>query len=1174
MSIWSARSDEDGTTRHSRMTGDMARGYDVAIIGAGPVGSLCALAHARKGARVALFEANPRSSQRLAGEWLHPPAVRILREFGIEDPGAQTFKPTGAGFVIFPEAGAQPVAFPYPGESRALTCEHASLVQSLREAVADDPDIALFFGSRAHAIEDGKVIFTHNGNQETLAAPRVIGADGQASIVRKSLGLSRGPIICSQTVGVVLNGITLPFEGYGHVLLGGPGPILMYRLDDDQVRLMADIPMGHTKPRERVNFLLDSYLDLLPHPLRSAFMEALRGKQFQVGANKLRPHLTYGSSRCVLIGDAAGHYHPMTAMGMTFGFGDAVALADNENFKDFVEKRFRATRVSPFLAMGLYEVFTDHRVEAVALRHAIYHSARINPAFRDRTMRLLGCEDISAVGMVGAFFRTVARAVFAQIPRTLNRLAWRKAGNANCALAVRIGWLLRSIWRLSRARSGSGALSGQDWSALSKVFQNSMPSQVRAPQPGPPAEFVSPDADSGLKLATSRLLELQGEDGSWEGEMVWCPMLTAQYVLLHHIMEKPVESGRCQLILRSFAQTRLDGGLWGMHERSEPHLFVTTLVYVAARLLGVPKDDPLLRPASQFLQTRGVVDIPSWGKFWLALLNLYDWRGVNVILPELWALPRRLAIHPSNWYCHTRLIYMAMSAIYPHRFQAPVTPVIVSLREELFAEGFANVDFSTAGSRLRDGDLYVRPGFWLRTGYRVARIYERYHTQRLRNRCLDRINRHIKWELQTTDHTSISPVSGMLNILALWIRDADDPDCLRALQRLNGWIWEDEDNGMRVTGARSASWDTGFALQALTTVSDIDGVENAMSDGADFLMRQQIRTSFEGFREAWRNDPRGGWCFAGGWHGWPVTDCTAEATLGLIATHTQAADTARLGEAVQFMLRGQNGDGGFGSYEARRSRFGLEWLNPAEMFGDSMTENSYVECTASCLAAFAACRRYLPDNIERAVMKAITRADVWLRRSQGYDGSWRGVWGVQFIYGTLFGIRGLLAAGAHPGDPAVRLACRWLLNQQHSNGGWGEHHSGCLSGRYVAHEESQVIQTAWAMIALLEARDSNWNAISRGARFLLDAQQADGSWPRQEMVGVFFRTALLDYALYRMYFPLHALGLYQQRLRSRLELTGSAQSNDNTGQTEAVYVAERVSARTALPEPASVGLSG
>jgi lanosterol synthase len=213
---------------------------------------------------------------------------------------------------------------------------------------------------------------------------------------------------------------------------------------------------------------------------------------------------------------------------------------------------------------------------------------------------------------------------------------------------------------------------------------------------------------------------------------------------------------------------------------------------------------------------------------------------------------------------------------------------------------------------------------------------------------------------------------------------------------------------------------------------------------------------------------------------------------------------------------------------------GLEWLNPAEMFGDSMTEHSYVECTGSCLAALAACRQGVPQITDREVARAISRADVWLRREQQRDGSWRGVWGVQFIYGTLFGIRGLVGAGASPDDPALRSACRWLLDHQRDDGGWGEHHSGCLTGRYVAHEEGQVIQTAWALIALLEAADSDWVAISRGVRFLVESQEAGGAWPKQDMVGVFFRTALLDYVLYRQYFPLHALGLYEQKRRRLL----------------------------------------
>ena len=28
--------------------------------------------------------------------------------------------------------------------------------------------------------------------------------------------------------------------------------------------------------------------------------------------------------------------------------------------------------------------------------------------------------------------------------------------------------------------------------------------------------------------------------------------------------------------------------------------------------------------------------IPSWGKFWLAVLNVYSWEGMNTLLPEMW----------------------------------------------------------------------------------------------------------------------------------------------------------------------------------------------------------------------------------------------------------------------------------------------------------------------------------------------------------------------------------------------------------------------------------------------------------------------------------------------------------------------------------------------------------
>ncbi len=1118
------------------MSDATVRRYDVAIVGAGPVGSLCALVHARKGARVALLEANPNASKRMAGEWLHPPAVRMLREVGIRL-DTQPLSTTGKGFVVFPEDNSEPIVLPYPEGLYGLACEHAAIVSNLREAIENEPGVDFIPHARVRAVEDERVTYTCNGVDKSIIVARIVGADGRASIVRRSLGLSIKPKTCSRMMGVTLRGESLPLEGYGHVLCGGPGPILMYRLGEDCVRVIVDVPSDGWTPGDRIGFLSDSFAGVLPETLRPAFVEALRAGQFQAATNELSPRVTYGNSRRVLIGDAAGHYHPMTAVGMTLGFGDALTLAEGKDFHDFTTKRFQATHTPELLAMELYETFADHRAEAVAVRHAIYHRWRASSAFRNRTMRLLACEDISVTRMGFAGCAMVFRAVAGTIPRSYDQFAWRRARDVVQALAVRLQWLLRGVIHLRRARGEGGEKDERIRDTLAHALLVSMPSSVSDHQSVRPREVASPDAEPALRSARARLLSLQGEDGAWEGEMVWCPMLTAQYVLLHHMMERPLDPGRRRRVLRSFERTRLEGGAWGLHEHSSPNLFVTTLVYVATRLFGIERDDPSIEPARRFLQAEGVLNIPSWGKFWLALLNLYDWRGVNAILPELWILPRWLALHPSNWYCHTRLIYMAMAAIYPHRFQAPVTPTVASLREELFPEGFANVDFSAGRNRLRVADLYARPSVWLRAGYELARLIERFHGKRLRGRCMESIIRHIKWELQTTNHTSISPVSGFLNILALWLHDPNDTDCREALAKLDGWIWEDEEGGARVTGARSSSWDTGFALQALATVPEFDGVRHALRRGADFLRREQIGTSFEGFREAYRNDPKGGWCFPGGWHGWPVTDCTAEAVLGIIAADCEATSTTMLDEAVRFMLRGQNRDGGFGSYEAQRSVVPLEWLNPAEMFGESMTEHSYVECTASCLAALAACQEHFPQITNRAVASAVSRADTWLRRTQASDGSWRGVWGVQFIYGTFFGVRGLLAGGVRPGDPALRLACRWLLDRQRKDGGWGEHYSGCLTGRYVAHEESQVIQTAWAMMALLEAGDSNWAAISRGARFLLDTQEADGTWPKQDMAGIFFRTALLDYVLYRQYFPLHALGLYEQRRRARLDLT-------------------------------------
>lgn len=663
-----------------------------------------------------------------------------------------------------------------------------------------------------------------------------------------------------------------------------------------------------------------------------------------------------------------------------------------------------------------------------------------------------------------------------------------------------------------------------------------------------------PDAQPILQPAIQWLIEMQDHEGKWEGEVEWCPMLAAQYVMAHTIMGRPIATERCLAILQHFRKTQLATGCWGFHPEGNNSLYVTTLVYVAARLLGVARDDALLEPSAKWIvSVGGVLAIPSWGKFWLAMLNLYEWQGVNPLLPELWSAPRWFPLFPGNYYCHTRVIYMAMTVIYASKHQTQATPLIQSLREELYPEGYARAPFRHARHRLHASDLYQAPGFFLKTGYAIAGWIERFHHPAWRRKRVDQLVQKMRWELQTTHQTCCSPVNGLLVRIALWIEDPNAPDCDPNGRELERWSWEDADKGWRLAGARSESWDTSFALQALRATLPLTSrevstslpyasanqaeAERSMEAGSYYLLSQQLLSNLPECQRHHRIDWQGGWCFAGAWHGWPVSDCTAEAAIGLMEGDKAGELAPRMCLAMDFILRCQNRDGGFGSYEPNGSRISLEWLNPAEMFGDCMTDHSWVECTASSLGALTEFQhRYPALALGSEIPNAIVAGRRWLERSQQADGSWLGAWGVHRIYGTLFGIRGLLASGVRTGDPAIREACQWLITRQRPDGGWGESPGGCRDGKYEEAPSSHVVQTAWAMLALLEAKDPNWEVLSRGASYLIQSWQANQGWPRQGMVGLFFKTALLDYAMYRVYFPIWALAKYEARRQERVAL--------------------------------------
>jgi squalene/oxidosqualene cyclase-like protein len=655
------------------------------------------------------------------------------------------------------------------------------------------------------------------------------------------------------------------------------------------------------------------------------------------------------------------------------------------------------------------------------------------------------------------------------------------------------------------------------------------------PKP-PPLPSRTFDASPTLTRALEAMTSMQDTRGYWAGEVVWCTMLISQHVIVSHLIGRPISAERQAKYLKYYRAWQTPDGGFGMHRESPAYVYMTTLAYVAMRLMGLEAGDELPRRALTWLRANGgVLHIPSWGKFWLALLGLYGWEGVNPIQPELWMLPEWSPVHPRRMYNHTRLIYLGIGYLYGRRTTAPLSPLLRELRSELYEAPYEQIDFGAWRHRLAPTDVYVAPSPLLRRAYDALTVYERHHSTRLRGVALTQCFDRILFELRSTNYACVSPVNGLLNVLALWDKDPNHPELAAAYDGVDYWTWEDDEEGLRINGAHSHTWDTAFTVQAI-----LDGPEAAalqmkapLARAYAFLHATQMQTELPEREKYFRDRRLGGWCFSDERHQWPVSDCTAEALSAALALDERApaADPigrARLTEAAEFVLSRQNDDGGFGSYERSRGTLALELVNPSEMFGNCMVERSYVECTASCVAGLSRFRTRYPNVLRRELDAAISRGVARILKAQLPDGSWEGFWGVNFTYAIMYALEGLIAAGTPKDHPAIRRACDWLITKQLADGGWGEHYSSCEKRLYVPHERSQVIMTSWALMALLLAEEPRWDAIERGVRLLASRQLDDGDFPKEGVGGVFFNTAMHHYCLFKNYFTVWALGRYER----------------------------------------------
>jgi squalene cyclase len=135
----------------------------------------------------------------------------------------------------------------------------------------------------------------------------------------------------------------------------------------------------------------------------------------------------------------------------------------------------------------------------------------------------------------------------------------------------------------------------------------------------------------------------------------------------------------------------------------------------------------------------------------------------------------------------------------------------------------------------------------------------------------------------------------------------------------------------------------------------------------------------------------------------------------------------------------------------------------------------------------------------------IARGVQFIRDQQREDGSWYGSWAVCFTYGCWFAAEAISAGGDPTGvdSGALVRCCAFLLSQQLPDGGWGETYLSCLTKIYTNPEPqlSQIINTAWAVLALIAAQCADSQAVKRGVDFIIRKQLSDGNWEQERISG-------------------------------------------------------------------------
>jgi len=628
-----------------------------------------------------------------------------------------------------------------------------------------------------------------------------------------------------------------------------------------------------------------------------------------------------------------------------------------------------------------------------------------------------------------------------------------------------------------------------------------------APASGPVNAELSgrPRAAAGqaLDAAVAHLRSLQYPDGHWRGLLQTNVTMDAEDLLLREFLgvRDPDRTQRAANHIRT--EQSLDGS-WNKFAGGDGDLSTTVEAYWALRLAGDETEAEHMRRAAGWVREHGGPrQARVFTHIWMALFGLWPWEDVPALPPELVLLPNWFPLNPYDFACWARQTIVALTIVRSHR---PAKPLPFDLAELGPGAPAAQKPAASLIGRL------------LSRADRIMRLYERRPIGWLRRHALREAERWVI-ERQEADGSwgGIQP-PWVYSLIALHLQGYpnDHPVMASGLSGIDRFTVPAGEQCW-LEACQSPVWDTALAMWALADAG-VDPGDEELVRAADWLLERQVTGRHGDWPVRRPHLEPGGWAFEYHNLNYPDTDDTA--VVGLALRTIRHPQPERVEEALRratgWLVGMQSSNGGWGAFDAENVRVLCRHI-PFCDFGEVIDPPS-ADVTAHALELLCAERH--PQAGQSSA-----RGLGWLELEQERDGSWFGRWGVNHVYGTWSVLCALQAAGVPPQDPMVTRAVDWLKAHQNQDGGWGEDCRSYVDPTWIGRGESTASQTAWALIALDAAGQTDSEAVQRGIDWLCANQLPSGTWDEPQYTGTGFPGDFyINYHLYRLVFPVMALG--------------------------------------------------